>query len=494
MGYNLGKSEIRESGVHQLKSYLDSFFLHGTRKAVILKAGVMIAVIACVDWQIVSPVPLGFLYLFPMLIVGSALSRWQIVTAAALCTFFTEAFDSYPWSPTVGPPRDILVFAAFAGMGLLVYELVRGRQAAIQYLDQIKAEGNARQAAEEQLKVLVESSPISIFTADSEGHVLLANEAVHRLLALEPGVLPGRSIREYIPALTNVPEPEHQGRSFRTVMQCRGRREDGEAFFADVWFATYWTSAGSRLAAIVIDTSEDLRTREESNLHQVLAASRILVGAVSHEVRNLCGAIAMVQANLARDGALAQNKDFEALHTLVGALESIAKINLRENANHPAGVEIEDLLDELRIVIEPSLRGEGIELRWTVEPKLPLVWAERNSLLQVFLNLAKNAERAMLNQKRRELTISAKSIDQKVIVLFRDTGCGVANPDRLFRPFQEGSHETGLGLYLSRAFVRSFQGDLRYDPVESGAAFIVELSPATHRSADENSDARDPAV
>ncbi len=277
-------------------------------------------------------------------------------------------------------------------------------------------------------------------------------------------------------------------------MQCRGRREDGEVFFADVWFATYWTSAGSRLAAMVIDTSEDLRTREESNLHQVLAASRILVGAVSHEIRNLCGAIAMVQTNLARDGTWAQNRDFEALHTLVGALESIAKMNLRESANHPAGVGIEDLLDELRIVIEPSLRDQGIELKWAVEPKLPMVWADRNSLLQVFLNLTKNAERAMLNQRRRELAISAKSDDQRVIVLFRDTGCGVADPERLFRPFQEGSHETGLGLYLSRAFVRSFKGDLRYTPVESGAAFVVELSPATPGSAEENSDARDPTV
>jgi two-component system sensor kinase FixL len=480
--------------MHQLKDYLDSFFLRGTRKAVILKAGVMIAVIACADWQIESPVRLGFLYLFPMLIVGSALSRLQIVTAAALCTFFTEAFDSLPWTAEAGLPRNVLVFAAFAGMGLLIHELMRGRQAAMLYLDQIKAESHARQAAEEQLKVLVESSPIAIFTADSEGHVLLANDAVHRLLALEPGVLPGRSIRDYIPALTNVPEPEHQGRSFRTVMQCRGRREDGEVFFADVWFATYWTSAGSRLAAMVIDTSEDLRTREESNLHQVLAASRILVGAVSHEIRNLCGAIAMVQTNLARDGTLAQNRDFEALHTLVGALESIARMNLRENANHPAGVEIEDLLDELRIVIEPSLREEGIELKWTVEPKLPLVWAERNSLLQVFLNLTKNAERAMSDQKRRELAISAKTDGQLVIVLFRDTGCGVADPERLFRPFQEGSQETGLGLYLSRAFVRSFKGDLRYTPVESGAAFVVELSPATPRSAEEISKARDPAV
>jgi PAS domain S-box-containing protein len=378
-----------------------------------------------------------------------------------------------------------MIFAAFAGMGLLVYELVRGRQAALQYLDQIKTESGARRAAEEQLQVLIESSPIAIFTADSEGCVLLANDAVHRLLALEPGLLPGRSIHEYFPALVNVPEPVQEGRSFRTVMQCRGRREDGEVFLADVWFSTYWTTAGSRLAAMVIDTSEDLRTREESNLYQVLAASRILVGAVSHEIRNLCGAITMVQTNLAREGTLAQNKDFEALQTLVGALENIATMNLRETLNHPASVDLGELLEELRIVIEPALREQGIELKWAVEPDLPFVWADRNCLLQVFLNLTKNAERAMSNERRRELAIAAKFEDPWLKVLIQDTGCGVTDPDRLFRPFQEGSQETGLGLYLSRAFVRSFKGDLRYARSEPGATFIVELSPVASNFSDD---------
>ncbi len=464
--------------MHSVKEQLTSLFFGGARNTVMLKAGVMIAMIACADWRIQSHVPLGFLYLFPMLLVGSVLNRSQISAAAALCTLLTEIFDSYPWTPAIGFPRDILIFSAFSGMGLLVCEFVRARQTALQYLDQIKNESEARKAAEEQLKVLVDSSPIAIFTAGADGRVLLANDAVHRLLALKPGDLPGKSIHNYFPSLIHVPAPAREGRSFRTVMQCRGRREGGEVFFADVWFSTYWTSEGSRLAAMVIDTSEELRIREESNLNQVLTASRILVGAVSHEIRNLCGAISTVQTNLARDGTLAQNKDFEALHSLVGALEGIAAMSLRKTTNKPASVDIQNLLDELRIVIESSLREKGIELRWDVEPKLPLVWADRNSLLQVFLNLAQNAERAMMNENRRELAISAISENRRILVRFQDTGCGVSDPGRLFRPFQEGSRETGLGLYLSRAFVRSFDGDLRYAFAEKGATFIVELSPA----------------
>jgi len=453
----------------------------------------MIGLIAFVDWRAEKDLPLGFLYLFPMLLVGSVLNRWQIVMVAACCTFLTEVFDSFQWRPEAGIPRDILIFAAFAGMGLFVYEIVRSRQVTLQHLNLIQTESEARRAAEEQLQVLVETSPAAIFTVDSEGRVLLANDAAHRLLALPSGTLPGKSIRDYLPSLVNVPAPDDSHPSFRTVMQCRGQRQDGEAFLADIWFSTYRTSVGSRLAAMVVDTSEDLRTREEFSLHQLLAASRILVGAVSHEVRNVCGAIAVVHENLARSGALAQNKDFEALGTLILALEKIAAMELRQTTNQAASVDLQALLEELRIVVEPSLREKDIELKWAIDPGLPVVWADRQSLMQVFLNLTKNTERALLNQPRRELSVTARVDQQRVVIRFRDTGCGVGEPERLFRPFQHGAQATGLGLYLSRAMTRSFRGDLRYEPEPQGSSFIVELSPAISESMKETYGTADPA-
>ena len=454
-----------------------AFLLRGSTTAVLVRAALMIVLVAFADWRIEGNIPLGFLYLFPMLLVGSVLNRWQIALVAAVCTALAEAFDSFEWAPETGIPRDILVFAAFLGMGLFVYEVSRNRKAATEHTLRIEAEVEARREAEEQLKVLVESSPAAIFTTNAEGRVLLANDAAHRLLGLTLGTLPGRPIHEYLPALETVPALQQNRQSFRTVMQCRGRREDGEVFLADIWFSTYRTSVGPRLAAMVVDTTEDLRNREEFSLHQLLAASRILVGAVSHEIRNVAGAIAVVHENLARDGSLGQNKDFEALGTLIAALEMIASLDLRQVANQAAGIDLRSLLEELRIVVDASLRGEGVAVRWEIEGGLPQVWADRQSLMQVFLNLIKNSERALLNETRRELTVAARKEKHRITVRFTDTGGGVANPERLFRPFQHGAQTTGLGLYLSREFMRSFRGDLRYEPEPHGASFIVELSP-----------------
>lgn len=461
-----------------------SFLLRGTPKAVLSRALLMTVLIAVVDWRIEGNIPLGFLYLFPMLLVGSVLNRWQIAVAAAVCTVLTEVFDSYEWSPIV-IPRNILIFAAFFCMGLFVYEVVRSRQTELAHTQEIEREARARSEAEEQLKILIESSPAAVFTTNSEGAILLANEAAHRLFMVPAGTLAGRSIRDFLPSLVHVQPPRAAGekvRPIRTAMQCRGRRQNGEVFLADIWFSTYSTSAGPRLAAMVVDGSEDLRNREELSLQQLLAGSRILVGAVSHEIRNVCGAIAMAHANLSRNAALKpsleKNKDFEALGSLILALEKIAAMDLRQVTDQASSVDLGSLLEEFRIVAEPSLEDQDIQLRIDIDPAMPLVWADRQSLLQVFLNLTKNSARAMLNEPLRELAIEARTEQQRVTVRFRDTGCGVKHPDRLFRPFQQQAEVTGLGLYLSRAFMRSFRGDLRYEPEAHGSSFIVELSAA----------------
>jgi two-component system, LuxR family, sensor kinase FixL len=263
------------------------------------------------------------------------------------------------------------------------------------------------------------------------------------------------------------------------VMQCHGTRHNGEVFLADIWFSTYQTSVGARLAAMVVDISEDLRTREESSLHQLLTGSRILVAAISHEIRNVCAAIAVVHQNLSRSSYPENNKDFEAFGTLVQSLEKIAAMDLmdlQKNPDRPTSVDLHSLLDELRIVVEPTLEESGIRLSISAGEDVPEVLADRPSLMQVFLNLIKNSERAMRQQPRKELRIAVETCNQQVFVRFLDTGSGVQHPADLFKPFQQRAESTGLGLYLSRAFMRSFQGDLRFEPTASGACFVVELS------------------
>jgi two-component system, LuxR family, sensor kinase FixL len=449
--------------------------IQGSRRAVLLKAAAFIALIALIDWRVIGQIPLGFLYLVPMLMVGSV-EGWAGVTGAALlCTFLAERFSDLEWNLRTGASRDVLYFAAFVGAGLFIREVSKSRRAAADSLHRIEQERDARREAEEQLKILIESSPVAIITADAGGSVLTANGAAHRMLGVPQGGLPGKLIHKYLPALTNIIMEDASLQLLRAVMQARGLREDGEAFLADVCFSTYRTNAGMRLAAMVLDISEDLRAHEVAGLQQLLEGSRIAVSALSHEIRNVCGAIAVVHRNLKRTPALAGNKDFEALGSLVDALERVASVNVQQSPSQAAELDLGTLLEELKIVVAPALHENGIQSEWKVEPGLPPVWADRSSLMQVFLNLISNSVRALGRKSRRALTVAARSEGPNVIVEVVDNAGGVTHPENLFRPFQAGAESTGLGLYLSRAFMRSFGGELRYVPLKDSACFIVEL-------------------
>jgi signal transduction histidine kinase len=300
------------------------------------------------------------------------------------------------------------------------------------------------------------------------------------LFGVAPEQLAGRDIRKYVPALGRVPVMGRSPRAFRTEMQCRGEREQGDVFLANVFFSTYETGAGARLAALIIDASEELREREEASLEQLMAGSRILVGAVSHEIRNVCGAITVIYENLVRSGRLHGNKDFEALGSLVETLNRIASLELKQTASDSqiSGIDLIETLEDLRIVLEPYCEEAAIAVVWNVPGELPPVWAERHSLLQVLLNLTKNSERAVAGAGEKKIEISVKRNNGTVSIRVTDSGPGIAVTNNLFQPFQKGAESTGLGLYLSRAFVRSFRGELRHDASAEGCSFVIDLAVA----------------
>ena len=109
-----------------------SFPVRGSPKAALFFAAGLIALIAFADWRIERPIPLGFLYLFPMLLIGTARSRWPLVVAAAVCTLLTEAFDSLAWSFETlehlpGPPHAYHLIPREASKAAAVARQMRAR-------------------------------------------------------------------------------------------------------------------------------------------------------------------------------------------------------------------------------------------------------------------------------------------------------------------------------------------------------------------------------
>lgn len=424
------------------RTTIQNFFgfkaVQASRATVLLRAALLITIIALLDWHFENNISFGFLYLFPMLMVGGCVGLFPMAATAAVCVGLTEAFDPFPWAMQEGLSRLVLTFAAFFGAGFFGFSAARSKRQSDEHLRDVEREAELRRMTEEQLDFLISNSPAAIFTVDGDGKVQLANQAAHELLGVQRGRLNGQLIAQFFPALANVP-PSGTAPFFHTEMECQAKREDQQAFLAHIWFSTYQTMSGPRLAAVVFDASDELRDRAEFNLQQMLSGSKLLVGAMCHEIRNICGAIAVVHSKISRDVEFAANEDFMALGNLVKGLEKMAGLELRQTTRTLAeSTNISAILEELRIVIESSFREGDIAIRWEQAPALPRVWADRQSLLQIFLNIAKNSQRALEDRPLKEFIVRTEVNSTSVMVRFIDTGQGVSNPSVSSRPFKRG--------------------------------------------------------
>jgi two-component system sensor kinase FixL len=457
-----------------------SVLLTAGRATILAIAFTLIALIAIADHAVGDRASLGPLYVLPMALAAVKLRPVQIVSLAVFCSILRTMFDV--------PAPELEVFLRFpfalmvyAGAGLSVLAVIRNRTATDKLVAGIRREQELRREAEEQLRILVESSPATIVTLDSNGFVLAANNAAKSLFMLPEGeTLKGRPVRGYLPVLADALQFDPGPAGLRTAAQSQGFRDNGEVFLASTWFSSWNGPDGKRLAAIIVDSSEDLRDQEEESLRQVLRANQIAAAAISHEVRNLCSAISVVSANLLGKNAAGPDRepdeDMRALTSLVTGLERMASVDLSARSRDSLEeIPLQAILNDLRIVIEPQWREAGGTVVWGPPGENSRVVGERHGLLQAFLNLSQNSLRAVQDCAVRELSVSVNAEGESILVTFEDSGPGVLSPERLFAPFQPGADGAGIGLYVSRAVVRGYGGDLRWEPTVSGSRFAVEL-------------------
>jgi PAS domain S-box-containing protein len=209
------------------------------RTAALLVSATVILAIALVDWWTKPYVSLGFLYLFPIMLAAGFLPRWGVALLGLACAILSALFGLIDTS-FIRLASETL---ALAGCGLFVGEVLRNRRLSME--------------AEERLRALVETSPAAIVTVDERGFIELANRAATELIVPRDGHLVGNPIAAFLPELHHALRWE-EGPQFRTSMQCRGHRGNGESFMADVWFSTYKEGTRPKLAAIIADVTDDM--------------------------------------------------------------------------------------------------------------------------------------------------------------------------------------------------------------------------------------------
>jgi C4-dicarboxylate-specific signal transduction histidine kinase len=138
-------------------------------------------------------------------------------------------------------------------------------------------------------------------------------------------------------------------------------------------------------------------------------------------------------------------------------------------------VDAAALCQRVAAALHDRIRGRGVEL----------VFVDRTQLEIVVHNLLSNALDAFdafpaAKRHDRQLQVTAQASGREVLIAVEDSGPGIpaSVAERLFDPFVTSKVSgMGLGLSISRTFLRSQGGDLWVEPGRlGGARFVIRLA------------------
>ena len=108
------------------------------------------------------------------------------------------------------------------------------------------------------------------------------------------------------------------------------------------------------------------------------------------------------------------------------------------------------------------------------------VFIYKNEMIQVLLNLFKNAQEALGEVENAQIKVKVYEEEKQVKISISDNGSGIdkANLEKIFEPYfsTKASQGTGLGLYMSQMIIQEhMQGNLEARNTQEGAEFIVSI-------------------
>mgnify|MGYP001600960821 CR=1 FL=1 len=353
---------------------------------------------------------------------------------------------------------------------------------------------------EQQMAGVLNSLDDGLIVLNRDFKVVAANRPIAKWLGAHPEMLRGQSCRHVtghaLPCRDDPDCPTARcfttGRLEQTTYRLPASDEGGGRVY-EVYASPVYTEGG--VVGQVVEAWRDItdRVREEEHLAEIerLSSLGVLASGLSHEVNTplattlTCSEAIIDQLQDVADDrvepeTIASIRDSAyVIREQVLRCRTMTEQFLRFARGIPPATEPIDLrhvVDGVIALARPTAREAGVELVVEGEASIPIVSANTEVVQHVVLNLLVNAIESCADAGGRVVVRFAAGADVRVQI--RDNGCGIP-PDvqrHLFEPFRtKKPRGTGLGLYLSRTFMRRFHGDVRLVDSKVGAGSCIEV-------------------
>ena len=248
-----------------------------------------------------------------------------------------------------------------------------------------------------------------------------------------------------------------------------------------------WVAGWQGLLLEFRHIEQQIKIAREERLHDQSQANRELIRNLAHEIKNplggIRGAAQLLDHELERPGLHEYTqvimKEADRLQSLMDRLLTPHRLP------QPAPLNIHEVLERVRSLILAEY-PRGIAISRDYDTSVPLLKGDKEQMIQIVLNIARNAAQAMKGDGHltlktriaRQVTLSRKRYRHALVVEITDTGPGIPEDmrEKVFYPLvssREGG--SGLGLTLAQTFVTQHGGTITFESQPGNTTFTLLL-------------------
>lgn len=350
--------------------------------------------------------------------------------------------------------------------------------------------------------MLIEALPSAIIVIDREGVCRLLNAAAEDLLQVGRKNLLGRRLAEVIPDDAALFSLIEQCRLSHSAVSDAEMQIDGPRLHLEhvsVEAAPLDDPHGSVVVSMR-DRSLEHRMARQGAAAEATQSVRSMAGMLAHEIKNplagIRGAAQLLESKLGPEDAALAALIREESDRIVGLVNGV-EIFADDRAPVLCTFNVHEALDHVCKLARVSF-ARHVALREFYDPSLPPLRGNRDLLIQIFLNLVKNAAEACEGGKGEIVVTTAYQAGfrigernkahrqpRRIAVTISDDGPGVpaALLGNLFDPFVTSKPGgRGLGLPLVAKLVRAHDGVIEFSSKPGATRFTVFLPISDHQT------------